>query len=166
MADAAQSRGRRMRLIYIAGQYRGTTLQRIRLNIEAARFIGVLVIERGHYPVIPHSNTSEFDDLVGVGDELYLDGTLELMRRCDGVVMVPGWKDSRGAVAERNEALTLRLPIFDTIEELTHAEYWPGLPPASTDVIGCGGGGLLVSPVPGGSIENCGGCQDCEGVDQ
>jgi hypothetical protein len=45
-------------------------------------------------------------------DEVWLEGDLELMRRCDAVLLVPGWKQSSGTVAEVTEARRMGLPVF------------------------------------------------------
>jgi hypothetical protein len=80
-------------------------------NVHRAREVGVMLARLGAYPVIPHSNTAHFDG--EAPDELWLAGTLELMRRCDGVVLVGAWTKSSGALAERAEAERLGLPVCD-----------------------------------------------------
>lgn len=45
-------------------------------------------------------------------DEQFLAGTLELMRRCDAVILVPGWSTSEGTKAEIAEAMRIGLPMF------------------------------------------------------
>ena len=97
-------------LIYIAGPYRAPTAWGRERNIHEARRFGVMVARAGGYPVIPHSNTAHFDG--EAPDELWLAGTLELMRRCDAVLLMPRWNDSSGARIERAEAARLHIPIF------------------------------------------------------
>lgn len=99
-----------MRLVYIAGPYRAATAWGVECNIQAARKVGADVVLLGAYAVIPHSNTAHFDGLAS--DEFWLEGTLELMRRCDAVLMVPGWEASTGARGERAEAERLGPPVF------------------------------------------------------
>ncbi len=105
-----------MKLVYVAGPYRGKTAWEVECNIQRARELGAEVAELGAYPVIPHSNTSHFDGLAS--DELWLEGTLELMRRCDAVIFHPEWKRSSGSRAERAEAERLGLPCFDNEYQL------------------------------------------------
>ena len=107
-----------IRLVYVAGRYRAPTVWERDCNIHAARKIGALVVGAGAYPVIPQSNTSHFDGLAD--DPFWLDGTLQLMRRCDAVIMCPGWEASQGATGERAEALRLGLPVLYDIGELRH----------------------------------------------
>ena len=106
-----------MKLIYVAGLYRGFTKERIDLNIQAAMHAGVLLAERGYMPVIPHKNTEKMELLTAkCDDRFWIDGTMELMSRCDGVLMVQGWKDSMGAVGENHKAQELGIPVFLHVE--------------------------------------------------
>ena len=95
-------------LIYIAGPFRGPTPLAVRRNVEAARDLGLRVAEAGGYPIIPHTMTSEFDKLLT--DQFWLDGTMELMRRCDAIVLSHRWMPSTGAKAEYVEACRLGIP--------------------------------------------------------
>lgn len=99
-----------VRLVYIAGPYRAATTWQIACNIHAARLLGARVAELGAYPVIPHSNTAHFDGLAT--DELWLEGTKELMRRCDAVLFSARWTSSSGSRGEYAEAERLKLPMF------------------------------------------------------
>jgi hypothetical protein len=108
-----------MRLVYVAGRYRAPTTWERDCNIQAARRVGAEVARLGGYPVIPHSNTSHFDGLCD--DKFWLDGTLELLRRCDAVILARGWEQSSGTRAEKAEAEMLGIPVFDNLPDL---EWW------------------------------------------
>ncbi len=49
---------------------------------------------------------------------MWLNGDLEILKRCDAVLMTPDYERSSGARAERDEALRVGLPVFYTIETL------------------------------------------------
>jgi hypothetical protein len=108
-----------MRLVYCAGRYRAPTTWERDCNINDARRVGADVARLGAYPVIPQSNTAHMDGLCD--DRFWLDGTLELLRRCDAVVMCPGWETSSGSRAEKVEAERLGIPVFTKFEDL---EWW------------------------------------------
>lgn len=108
-----------MRLVYVAGRYRAPTTWERERNIQQARLVGAEVAKLGAYPVIPHSNTSHFDGLAD--DQFWLDGTMEMLRRCDAVVLVVGWEQSSGTRAEKAEAERLGLPVFSTLDDV---EWW------------------------------------------
>jgi len=102
-----------MRLVYCAGPYRAKTGWEIDQNISRARQWGALVAAAGAYPVIPHSNTAHFDGIAE--DKFWLDSTLELMRRCDAVLMMDGWTESSGSRAEKALAEKLKMPVLDPV---------------------------------------------------
>jgi len=101
-----------MILSYIAGRFSAPTRELVEANIAAAEGLGLFLASRGYYPVIPHSSTGHpgFEHIGSY--EFYIEGTLELMRRCDCVVLVPGWESSRGARGEVEEAERLGIPVF------------------------------------------------------
>lgn len=108
----------RIPLVYVAGPYAATTRWEEEQNVRHAEAVGYNVADAGAMPVIPHTNTRpHFSDLNSA--EWWYEATVELMRRCDAVMMVPGWKQSKGSVAERTEAERIGLPVFLTLRELT-----------------------------------------------
>lgn len=109
-------------VVYIAGPYRGRTSDQVDKNIYAARHFGIEAIVVGWSPVIPHCNTQRLEvALPAVSDEFWLESTLELMRRCDAVLMVAGWESSVGATNERDKALRLGMPVFNSLAEMPSA---------------------------------------------
>ena len=102
-----------MKIIYVAGPYRAKTKSRRDLHLAQAAMTGVLLAEKGWYPVIPHLNTAKFEDHAPwIGDEFYLDGTLELLRRCDALCLLPGYEFSEGTAGEIAEARRLGIPVY------------------------------------------------------
>ena len=99
-----------MKVVYIAGKYRGKTPWEVEQNIRAAEDVGAKVIAAGHMPLIPHANTRHMEGLAD--DAFFLAGTMELLRRCDAVLCVSNWRDSVGALAEVKEARRLGLLVF------------------------------------------------------
>lgn len=100
-------------LIYVAGRYRAPTREAVAANIEAARQVGIEAARLGWYPVIPHCNTAHMELATPEHcDQFWLSGTLELMTRCDAVVLVPGWERSEGTHAEIAEADRLSIPVY------------------------------------------------------
>ena len=109
-------------LIYVAGRYRAATREAIAENIEAARLVGVAAARLGWYPVIPHCNTAHMELDLQHDDEFWLAGTLELMTRCDAVVLVDGWETSIGTAGEIAKADQIHLPVFRRMDLLPGAE--------------------------------------------
>lgn len=99
-------------VIYVAGPYTAPTVLETLANVEAARNLSQRIWRAGHVAICPHLNTFEFK----VGEDphtTFLVGDFEIISRCDGMVMLPGWKKSYGAVAERIFAKWLGLPVYE-----------------------------------------------------
>lgn len=99
-------------LVYVAGPYTATTRDEVECNIMAAELVGIMIAQLGGMPVIPHCNTSApaFERVQPY--EFWIAGTMALMYRCDAVVMVPGWRESKGATCERAEAMRIGMPVI------------------------------------------------------
>jgi hypothetical protein len=104
-------------IAYIAGQYRATTHAGISRNITRARKAAILLWKLGYTVICPHMNTAHLDGVAP--DQRFLDGDLEILRRCDLVVMLPGWELSTGAQAERFVALDAGIPVY-LLEDITN----------------------------------------------
>lgn len=120
-----------MKVIYIAGKYRGPNAWAIEQNIRAAEDVAARVWEMGHVALCPHANSRHMEGVAS--DEVFLAGTLELMRRCDAVVLVPNWRDSEGVRAEVAEAHRRGIPVFEGLaltwddemnDALRHLAQW------------------------------------------
>lgn len=95
---------------YISGKYRAPTIHGIHANIEAARWVAVDAWLAGMTALCPHMNSAYMDGIAP--DTAFLDGDLELLRRCDLLILVPGWETSEGAKIERQEAVRRGIPTY------------------------------------------------------
>lgn len=105
-----------MKLVYVAGPFSAHNDIEIEANIVEAERIGEMVRQVGAFPVIPHANGRNFKHLGTY--EFWIEGTLELMRRCDAVMLVPGHERSDGTQGEIREARRLGLPVFEALAQL------------------------------------------------
>lgn len=121
-----------MKVVYIAGKYRGPTPWDVEQNIRAAEEVAVRVAAMGLMPQVVHPMT-RFIGGANADEQFWLNGTMEIMRRCDAVVCVGNWLGSVGARAEVDEATRLGIPVFGdyphgsdfTIEDaLGHLDHW------------------------------------------
>ena len=56
-----------------------------------------------YFPVNPVLNTAGFhhyEEWLGVTDAYWLNGTMELLNRCDAIYLAPGWEASSGCIGE------------------------------------------------------------------
>ena len=73
------------------------------------------VAEAGAMPLI---RTRHVEFLWNDHEEFWYEGTLALLKRCDAMILVPGWEDSKGTRDERAWAKANDMPVFERVEEL------------------------------------------------
>jgi hypothetical protein len=96
-------------LLYVSGKYSGD----IDANIETAMVIAAELWIKGHAVICPHANTAHFERRgLSLTYEDYIAGDLNMISRCDGLVMIPDWENSKGAVIEKDYAESLNIPIW------------------------------------------------------
>lgn len=69
--------------------------------------------------ICPHLNSAQFQG--AAPDDVWLAGDIEILRRCDAVILTDDWKRSSGARAEVAEAFRLFIPVFTQLADL---EEW------------------------------------------
>lgn len=104
-------------IIYTAGLYSKGNIDD---NIEVARKCAIDLWERGFTVICPHLNTAHFEVDCKVGYEDYMRGDLEIIARCDAVVMLPNWELSEGAKQEKQFAISRDIPIYYYGDILPH----------------------------------------------
>ena len=105
-----------MKVIYVAGAFRAETQWGIHRNVLKAEEVGLQLWKMGFVPIVPHKLTEFYQG--ECADSVWLDGCIELLKRCDIVFTVKGWENSRGAREEVKIALRLGIPIYDGIAEI------------------------------------------------
>lgn len=126
-----------MKVGYVAGPFRGKDHWEIAENIRNAERLALEVWRLGGAAVIcPHANTAHYQD--AAPDHIWLDGDLEMLARCDFVIMTPDWRRSKGATAEHDFAVERGIPVFFDLPTL---EQWLNAPTfaireSRTDVCG------------------------------
>jgi hypothetical protein len=90
-----------MKLVYIAGPYRGHDYLDIDRNIAAAREAAAWLATFNIGFFCPHLHSAHFEVITpDVAPEFWLDLDIKLMRMCDAMYLLPGWEHSSGACAE------------------------------------------------------------------
>jgi hypothetical protein len=93
-------------VVYIAGPYSADTKEGVEANIQVAHDVAQQLWHMGFAVICPHMNSAHMDGSCKGNMEwkdafkMYLVGDLEFISRCDAVVMLPGWEQSRGSCAE------------------------------------------------------------------
>lgn len=107
---------------YVAGPYRADTENKILCNIRRAEAVSIALWRKGYSNICPHKNTSFLGGVVE-NDQVWLDGDLLMMIRCDFLVLVEGWTLSSGTCSEIEKALEYDIPVYTSIsafEDKTH----------------------------------------------
>jgi hypothetical protein len=99
-----------MRLLYVAGPFRGVSQWDQEQNTRRAEEVSLELWRMGAAVVCPHCNTRFFQG--AAPDEVWLQGDLEILDRCDAVVLVPNWERSTGTKAEVAHADLHNIPVF------------------------------------------------------
>ena len=105
-----------MKLVYVAGPFRAPLLWEIEQNIRRAEYLALQVWRLGAACICPHTNTRFYTG--AAPDHVWLDGDLEILRRCDALICTYDWEKSSGASAEVGFAVKHGIPVFRAIDEL------------------------------------------------
>ena len=105
-----------MKVVYIAGPYRSKTISGVVQNIRNAEKIALKYWKLGYAVICPHKNTSLLDGYCD--DKIWLEGDLEILKRCDIIVMMSNYIKSSGSASELNFAKENNIDIIFDDEEL------------------------------------------------
>lgn len=100
------------KIAYVAGPYRAASEYLVSKNIMAAEEIGVKLWYYGFVVIIPHKNTAYFGGAYSLPDSVWLQGDLEIIKRCDLLVVAPAWQFSSGTKSEIALAEQIGIPVY------------------------------------------------------
>lgn len=120
-------------LIYICSPFRAGNQAVQDRNVECARRMCLLAMQRGHVPVAPHlMYPGVLDDRIQAQRRMGLDTALSLLERCDEV-----WAlrvaPTEGMRAELEHAVNCRIPVCS----VTETELIPPPPPPDPRIVQC-----------------------------
>lgn len=106
------------RVIYLSHPYRARTEWGLWCNIQSAHTYAKQLWMKGWVCLSPVSNTA----FMGGEDdfEMWIDGDLELVSRCDAWAGAPGWERSEGCRMEYEKAIAGGLTIYTDINEVPY----------------------------------------------
>lgn len=85
-------------------------------NVRVAEVEALAVWRAGHVALCPHTLTRNYAGTLPY--ETWLTGELELLSRCDGMLLLRGWQDSPGARREKAHAESLGIPVSEDLQGL------------------------------------------------
>jgi hypothetical protein len=101
-----------MLVVYTAGPYRNGCEWGVKQNIRMAEDVAVQLWAAGYAVICPHANTNFFGGACGCADSVWLEGDLEIIKRCDIMVVLPGYETSSGTKREIELARNKAMPIY------------------------------------------------------
>lgn len=105
--------------IYIAGPYTAMRPSDVDRNIITARDAQAELFRMGHTPLCPHSMTARFErDYPDISYEVYINTDLEWLKLCDAILMLPGWKGSKGSIKEHQFAIDNGIEVYYSLKEV------------------------------------------------
>ena len=88
----------RMKALYIAGPFRGAHAYEITQNVNRAEAVAIKVCRLGFLAVCPHTMYRNFQG--AMPDSFWLAASMQLLKRCDGIVLINNWENSAGSCSE------------------------------------------------------------------
>ena len=108
-----------MKLIFVSGPFRADSSWGIECNIRKAEELALEVWKLGVAALCPHCNTRFFQG--AAPDQVWIDGDLEMLSRCDGMIVVDEYGNSSGTLGEIKFCKDYDIPVFYNLFEL---EEW------------------------------------------
>lgn len=99
-----------MKVIYIIGPFRAPTPWQIEQNVRRAEEVALKLWKQGYAVICAHAMTRFYQH--ECSDKVWIQGTTEIMTRCDAVYVLKGWENSVGSGEELGLAINLELEII------------------------------------------------------
>lgn len=100
-----------MKVYYICGRYKGKNIYQTNINIKKAEAVAIKVRKAGYVAVCPSKNTALFDGIVP--DEIFLNNYFNLLKVCDGIVLMNGVKKFKGVISVLKFAIDQNILILN-----------------------------------------------------
>lgn len=118
-----------MKLAYVSGKYSTNDPVKKAEYIEISRKVARALWSLGVAAISPHLNTANFDDIADY--ETFMEGDFIQVERSNLIVMLSNWRDSSGAIREREHAIARLVAVFEWDKDLARilCHCWPrGIP--------------------------------------
>jgi nucleoside 2-deoxyribosyltransferase len=101
-------------IIYLAGAIRPKLDQTLEGNVAKGKAIALELWKKGYAVFSPHANSDLPISLADkeVESSKWLNGDLEILSRCDVLVVIPGWEYSDGTKDEIRFANNHGIPVY------------------------------------------------------
>ena len=109
-----------MKIAYVIAPYRAKTLYQLHKNIQRAEECAAQLWRFGFAVICPHKNSAYFDGIMP--DETFINGDLEILRRCDFVVCADDSVISDGMGKELDFAYQHNIQVYRSLQDALESE--------------------------------------------
>ena len=101
-------------LLYIAGPYSANEHHTEQDHINRAEIVSIELIRKGFHVITPHKNTAGYEKYEdeNITFETWIAMDLNILKRCDGIFLMNGWDESKGATIEVGYSISNRIKII------------------------------------------------------
>ena len=110
-----------MKRVYVAGPYSADNIIDVFENMRKGMRVGVEVFLAGYAPWVPWHDFHHqlmFRDGESLSIDDYYKMSMAWLVVSDAVLVLPGWVNSKGTVAEMHKAVNLGIPIYFSLADL------------------------------------------------
>ncbi len=110
-----------MKKVYIAGPYSADNITDCLENMRNGMRMGAKVLLAGFAPWVPwhdfhHHLMLHNNESLSIND--YYNFSIEWLKVSDCILVIPGWENSKGTLAEIEIANQLNIPIYYSLDEI------------------------------------------------
>ncbi|PIN89893.1 hypothetical protein COU60_02250 [Candidatus Pacearchaeota archaeon CG10_big_fil_rev_8_21_14_0_10_34_76] len=105
------------KIVYVSGPYTAKTKKETEKNLKKAVDASVGIWKEGFVPYCPHLNVHYINSKLNKNEQEHR--TLNILKRSDAVLMLPGWEKSKGASSENEFAKENNIPIIFDVKEIS-----------------------------------------------
>ena len=110
-----------MKRVYVAGPYSANNIIDCLENMRKGMRAGVEVFLAGYSPWVPWHDFHHqlmFRDGESLSVDDYYEMSMAWLMVSDAMLVLPGWRKSKGTCAEIAKAVELKIPIFYSLADL------------------------------------------------
>ena len=111
----------KIKRVYIAGAYSADNVLKVLDNMRIGMRMGLRVLQEGYAPFVPwfdyhFSLMLREEETISIDD--YYRYSMRWLEVSDAVLVLPNSENSKGTKTEIKRANELRIPVFDSIENM------------------------------------------------
>jgi len=116
----------KIHFVYVAGPFTAKRTWEVECNVRRAEqmafaLLDSIEVDDNVFPIVPHT-MSRFFHGVRSGD-YWIAGTLELLDRCDSMIVCDGWEESTGTLNEIEHCKKHGIPFYYGLDQWLQSRF-------------------------------------------